>query len=582
MLTDEFLAMNRKLVAGVEVTPETLAVDVVRDVGPGGDFLAHRHTAKNVRKAQWRPTIINRQGHVRWPEEGGLDLEGESPPQGPQAARDARARAAAGRAGGAHRRAGRRVHAGGVTMSFGAELPEAASVAAVHESALRVLERTGVLVQDDEAVELLRARGARCDGRRVFLDEDLVQQALATAPSSFVLAGRRPELGLPLGGADGRVFGSGSGAAYMLEGRTMRPGTLADLAATAKLGHQLPAIDFNSDCMEPLDLPEAVRTRRGTHARLVASDKAIEWVASVDEDVDEAERINEILFGADWHARPRALIVLNTTAPLQISGETARILLRWARLGQPVCMTSCVMGGTTGPATIAGVLAVQHAEVLATLVLGAGGPRGLPVRLRRPAGDGVAAHRRRPVRRAGVLAAGGRDRAAGAPVRPAGPRRRGRHRRARRGRARDGRVGGGPLGRGVRRRPLPLPGRRHAQLVQRAVAGEVRARRRPDHRRCARPSIPCAPARTTSPRTSSTRSVPAAAYLGQAHTRRHARDFERAHPGAPEPFERWAAAGGEDAVAVAARRVQDLLAAHEPPDDLDAVTRRQLDDYCLG
>ena len=74
VIVDEYLSLNRKLFAGVEVTPETLAVDVVRDVGPGGDFLAHRHTAKNVRKAQWRPTIINRQGHVRWAEEGGLDL----------------------------------------------------------------------------------------------------------------------------------------------------------------------------------------------------------------------------------------------------------------------------------------------------------------------------------------------------------------------------------------------------------------------------------------------------------------------------------------------------------------------------
>jgi trimethylamine--corrinoid protein Co-methyltransferase len=74
VITDEYLSLNRKLFAGVEVTPETLAVDVVRDVGPGGDFLAHRHTAKNVRKAQWRPTIINRQGHVRWEEEGGLDI----------------------------------------------------------------------------------------------------------------------------------------------------------------------------------------------------------------------------------------------------------------------------------------------------------------------------------------------------------------------------------------------------------------------------------------------------------------------------------------------------------------------------
>ena len=75
VIVDEYISLNRKIFAGVEVTPETLAVDVVRDVGPGGDFLAHRHTAKNVRKAQWRPTIINRQGHVRWQEEGGLDLK---------------------------------------------------------------------------------------------------------------------------------------------------------------------------------------------------------------------------------------------------------------------------------------------------------------------------------------------------------------------------------------------------------------------------------------------------------------------------------------------------------------------------
>ena len=74
VIMDEYLSLNRRLFAGVEVTPETLAVDVIRDVGPGGDFLAHRHTAKNVRKAQWRPTIINRQGYVRWAQEGGLDL----------------------------------------------------------------------------------------------------------------------------------------------------------------------------------------------------------------------------------------------------------------------------------------------------------------------------------------------------------------------------------------------------------------------------------------------------------------------------------------------------------------------------
>ena len=74
VIMDEYLSLNRRIFAGVEVSPETLAVDTIRQVGPGGDFLSSKHTAKHVRTAQWRPTIINRQGYVRWQEEGGLDL----------------------------------------------------------------------------------------------------------------------------------------------------------------------------------------------------------------------------------------------------------------------------------------------------------------------------------------------------------------------------------------------------------------------------------------------------------------------------------------------------------------------------
>ncbi len=74
VMMDECVARLRRLFAGVQVDEETLAVDVVRQVGPGGDFLTAKHTKRHVRSGQWRPTIINRQGHVRWLEEGGLDL----------------------------------------------------------------------------------------------------------------------------------------------------------------------------------------------------------------------------------------------------------------------------------------------------------------------------------------------------------------------------------------------------------------------------------------------------------------------------------------------------------------------------
>jgi trimethylamine---corrinoid protein Co-methyltransferase len=471
-------------------------------------------------------------------------------------------------------------------MTFCDELPEAPSVAAVHESALRVLERTGVLVQDDEAVALLAARGARCDGRRVHLSEDQVQAALATAPSSFVLAGRRPELGLPLGGADGRVFGSGSGAAYMLErgaggALIMRPGTLADLEATAKLGHVLPAIDFNSDCMEPLDLPEAVRTRRGTHARLVASDKAIEWVASVDEDADEGERINEILFGAGWHERPRALIVLNTTAPLQLSGETARLLVRWARLGQPVCATSCVMGGTTGPATVAGVLAVQHAEVLAALVLGQAAREGSPFVY---GGLPVMASLRTGAARFGgpefvrmAVATAQLAHLCGLPVR-AGAACTDAH-------AVDARA----LAESAEALSAAVFSGAHFLFQAAGIMSSFNALSLEKYVLDAdlisvlRAAVDPIRAGEDGLAEDVIHAVgPGGSYLGQAHTRRHARDHERPGQPGPETFERWAEAGGEDSAAASSRRVQELLEAHRPPDDLDTVTRRQLDAYCLS
>jgi trimethylamine--corrinoid protein Co-methyltransferase len=75
VVADECISLNRRLFAGVEVNEETLAVDVVAQVGPGGDFLSTKHTRRHVRSAQWRPTIINRQGHKSWLEEGGLDLK---------------------------------------------------------------------------------------------------------------------------------------------------------------------------------------------------------------------------------------------------------------------------------------------------------------------------------------------------------------------------------------------------------------------------------------------------------------------------------------------------------------------------
>jgi trimethylamine--corrinoid protein Co-methyltransferase len=75
---------------------------------------------------------------------------------------------------------------------------------------------------------------------------------------------------------------------------------------------------------------------------------------------------------------------------------------------------------------------------------------------------------------------------------------------------------------------------------------------------------------------------PGGSALSQPHTRRHARDGVRATIMNRAPFQAWAGQGGRDLAEVAAARTKELLEAYAPPDDLDATTRRQLDDYCLG
>jgi trimethylamine--corrinoid protein Co-methyltransferase len=74
VIMDEFIAETRRLLAGIEVNADTLALDVIAAAGPGGDFLSQRHTAKHLRSGQWRPTIINRLSYERWLADGGQDL----------------------------------------------------------------------------------------------------------------------------------------------------------------------------------------------------------------------------------------------------------------------------------------------------------------------------------------------------------------------------------------------------------------------------------------------------------------------------------------------------------------------------
>ncbi len=66
VLDDEMCGMVRRLRQGIAVTPETLAYDVMANVGPGGNFLTEMHTVKRCRTEFWQPAVCDRGGLEAW------------------------------------------------------------------------------------------------------------------------------------------------------------------------------------------------------------------------------------------------------------------------------------------------------------------------------------------------------------------------------------------------------------------------------------------------------------------------------------------------------------------------------------
>jgi len=71
--TAEVISMLRRFAAGVSLDAESLALEVIHQVGPGGDFLATAHTLKHFREL-WAPTLLSRQRMSDWLAEGGRRL----------------------------------------------------------------------------------------------------------------------------------------------------------------------------------------------------------------------------------------------------------------------------------------------------------------------------------------------------------------------------------------------------------------------------------------------------------------------------------------------------------------------------
>ena len=73
VMDNEFAKMIKFLLNGIPVNDETLAVDVIREIGIGKNFLSHDATFKHMR-SQSQPKLIDRRMREEWEASGNMDI----------------------------------------------------------------------------------------------------------------------------------------------------------------------------------------------------------------------------------------------------------------------------------------------------------------------------------------------------------------------------------------------------------------------------------------------------------------------------------------------------------------------------
>ena len=66
VMNDEIIAMTRRILRGIEVSNDTLMLDMIDRIGPGGEFMSSPETAKRCRIEIWNPTLMDRQPYENW------------------------------------------------------------------------------------------------------------------------------------------------------------------------------------------------------------------------------------------------------------------------------------------------------------------------------------------------------------------------------------------------------------------------------------------------------------------------------------------------------------------------------------
>jgi trimethylamine--corrinoid protein Co-methyltransferase len=238
--------------------------------------------------------------------------------------------------------------------------------------ALDVLEKKGVLIENDEALRLLADAGCECQGQTVLFKPNLVEESLKTVPHSIKVYDRNGDLAMNLEG-DEVYFDPGSGALKILDPVTLeeREPVTRDLIRFSILTDALPNIAAQSTEMISFDVPKDMQDRYRLYIGLQFCKKPIVTGTftlgsfAIMKDMLVAVRGSEKAL----KEKPLAIFDCCPSPPLKWSHLTSQDLIDASKAGIPAELISMPLTGATAPVTLSGALVQLTAENLSGVVI---------------------------------------------------------------------------------------------------------------------------------------------------------------------------------------------------------------------
>ncbi len=247
-----------------------------------------------------------------------------------------------------------------------------------------ILEKQGVFVENQEALELLKEAGmnVKNSSQRVHLTSRLVEDSLSSTPSIIKLYDRT-EKNEFIVGKDNIHFDPGSAAITILDHKTSeeRKAVSDDLIKFYRLTDCLEHIHFQSTGIVSSDVPDLISDSYRLFLGLQFSIKPVVTGTFRVEGFKPMFDMLTAIRGSKENLAEKPLAIFDAcpSPPLKWSNLTTQSLIDCARAGIPSELISMGMTGATSPVTIAGTLVQHVAENLCGLVICQLAKKGAPV-----------------------------------------------------------------------------------------------------------------------------------------------------------------------------------------------------------